>query len=217
MSGAMAVIFDLGAVLFRWQPAALLQKAAPHLAQDATSAEALAARFFQSFHVGSDWAEFDRGTLDEAQVVTRLTARLALARADVQAIVDAIPDHLALRDDTVALVRELHAAGHRLYYLSNMPRSLIAHVDPRLQAMGCFIDGIYSSDVGMVKPEVEIFELAQLRFALAAADICFLDDNRANVAAARALGWQAWEFIEAAGARRDLAAAGVEFTPAANG
>lgn len=209
----MAILFDLGAVVFRWQPAVLLQTALPRLAGDPQAAQALAARFFQSFHVGSDWAEFDRGVLDEAQVVSRLSARLELPRQEVQAVLDAIPAHLVLRQDTVDLALELRAAGQALYYLSNMPTSLIAHVHPRLQAMGCFIDGIYSSEVRLVKPELPIFELAQQRFGLSPGEISFLDDSRSNVAAARSLGWQAWEFLDAAGARRDLQQAGVCLGP----
>jgi putative hydrolase of the HAD superfamily len=209
----MAILFDLGAVVFRWQPAVLLQTALPRLAAEPLAAQALATRFFQSFHVGSDWAEFDRGVLDEEQVVGRLAARLGLPLPEVQTVLDAIPAHLVLRHDTVNLALELKSAGHALFYLSNMPTSLIAHVHPHLQAMGCFSGGIYSSTVKMVKPELAIFELAQRQFSVAPEEICFLDDSRGNVAAARSLGWQAWEFVDAAGARRDLQQAGVQLMP----
>lgn len=194
----MAVIFDLGGVLLRWQPHVLVQQVLPRHAPDAGAAFTLVERLFQSFEPGSDWAEFDRGALDVPALVQRLSTRLSIPADALRQLVDAVPAHLMLMPDTVDLLRRLQAAGERLLYLSNMPSPYTAHVRAQLQAIDVFEDGVFSAEVGLVKPEPAIFELAAQRFGLAPEACRYLDDNAVNVHAAQALGWQAWQFRDAA-------------------
>jgi hypothetical protein len=60
----------------------------------------------------------------------------------------------------VALLRELHAAGHELYFLSNMPAPYADHLQSSNDFMDCFTDGVFSGRVGHNKPEQAIFEVA---------------------------------------------------------
>ena len=53
------VVFDFGAVLFRWQPVQLLMQNLPGHANTEAQAKAWAARIFQRFSADSDWARFD--------------------------------------------------------------------------------------------------------------------------------------------------------------
>jgi hypothetical protein len=53
--------------------------------------------------------------------VQRIAKRTGLAPADVQAVVDAVPAALQPMPDTRGPAAQLHAAGHPLYFLSNMP------------------------------------------------------------------------------------------------
>jgi len=55
---------------------------------------------------------------------------------------------------------------------------------------------IKSSDVGFVKPEAAIFELATKQAGVRPEEILFIDDRRINVKGARAYGWQAEWFNE---------------------
>jgi HAD superfamily hydrolase (TIGR01509 family) len=50
---------------------------------------------------------------------------------------------------------------------------------------------VYSHEVGLAKPDPAIYALTTERLGLAPGQVAFLDDNRANVDAARAFGWQA--------------------------
>ena len=49
----------------------------------------------------------------------------------------------------------------------------------------------------------------QERFGLPGTDMLFIDDNRANVEAAAACGWQVHHFVDAPRLERDLAARGL--------
>jgi putative hydrolase of the HAD superfamily len=199
-----AVVFDFGAVLFQWQPLALLQQTVPDLAPDEAAARRVAASFFESFTPDSDWARFDLGLVEEAELAQRIAARTGAPADRVRRVIDAIPGHLQPQADTVALLKRLKAAGHRLYYLSNMPRPYAEHLERHNAFIADFLDGIFSARVGLMKPNQAIFELADERFALSGAPTVFIDDHVGNVSAAQAHGWQAVHFSEAAQAEREL-------------
>jgi FMN phosphatase YigB (HAD superfamily)/DNA-binding XRE family transcriptional regulator len=51
-----------------------------------------------------------------------------------------------------------------------------------------------SSEVGAIKPEAQIFEVAQQKSEVEPHEILFIDDSRANVMAAEKLGWRVMWF-----------------------
>jgi HAD superfamily hydrolase (TIGR01509 family) len=194
----MNIVFDFGGVVFNWQPHALLQQLLPRHASDDASARDLTALIFQGYAPGSDWAEFDLGRVDAHAVAERIARRTGLAEADVRAIVQAIPSHLAPQADTVALLGRLKAAGHRLFYLSNMPAPYADYLERSHPFFDWFDDGVFSARVQLMKPQPAIFREAAQRFGVAPAELLFIDDLAHNIDAARALGWQGLHFQGAA-------------------
>lgn len=199
-----AVVFDFGAVLFQWQPLALLQRCVPELAADDAAARRLAAQIFESFTPDSDWARFDLGRIAEAELAERIAARTGIGALQARRVIDAIPPHLQPQAATVALLGRLRAAGHRLFYLSNMPRPYADHLERCNPFIADFADGIFSGRVGLMKPHAAIFELAEQRFGLAPASTLFIDDHAGNVQVAAGRGWQALQFVDAAHCARAL-------------
>jgi putative hydrolase of the HAD superfamily len=193
----MNIVFDFGGVVFNWQPLALLRQTLPQHAVDDASASALAAQLFQSFTPGCDWADFDLGVVGVDALAARIARRTGLSEADVMAVVDAIPQHLEPQAATVALMRRLKQAGHRLFYLSNMPAPYADHLERSHDFFAWFDDGVFSARVQMIKPQPAIFHEAARRFGIAPADLLFIDDVAHNIDAARALGWRALQFISA--------------------
>ena len=202
------VVFDFGAVLFQWQPYRLLQETVPDLAPDEASARRVAAQIFESFTPESDWARFDLGRIAEAELAERIATRIGVRAEQVRRVIDGIPPHLQAQAPTVALLKQLKAAGHRLFYLSNMPHPYADHLERCNDFVADFQDGIFSARVGLMKPHAAIFELAEQRFGLVPADTVFIDDHAGNVQAARSRGWQAVHFADAAQAGAELQALG---------
>lgn len=200
------VVFDFAGVLFHWQPQEVLQQVLPRRARDAASARHWQAQVFQAY--GGDWAEFDRGTVTAADLVRRIATRTGLAPAEVRAVVDAVPVALQPRPDTVTLLQQLHAAGHPLFFLSNMPAPYADHLERTHGFLRLFADGVYSARVQQIKPDRAIYDLAAQRFGVPAGGLLFFDDVVANVAAAQAAGWQAAHFTDADAATAVLHAAG---------
>jgi putative hydrolase of the HAD superfamily len=202
------LVVDLGGVLLRWDPAGLIAQAWPDLAPDRASALALVDQVFQGSLPGGDWAEYDRGALDAATVVARISGRTGLTERRVQGLLDAVPAHLSLQPATARLLDRVRADGVRMVYLSNMPARYADWLDGLSQFRGWFEDGVFSARVGHVKPESEIFALAQRRLGLDPARTLMLDDRADNVAEALRHGWSGLVFIDAEDAAARLTALG---------
>lgn len=188
----MNIVFDLGAVLFTWDPVRLLQS---HFADHVPNADAARVLAAQMFH-HDDWLGFDRGAhaLDEA--VERMSSRLSLPEARLGSVLASVGEVLAPIDSSIALLDALRLkrdAGEdlALYYLSNMPRPYARYLEAHHDCFAWFDGGIFSGDVQLLKPDPRLFELLAERYSLEGESTVFIDDSAANVMAARALGWAA--------------------------
>jgi putative hydrolase of the HAD superfamily len=202
------VVWDFGGVLFRWRPAALLERVLPRRVVDDASARHWLEAVFQSYSNG-DWIEFDRGTLDAETLIGRLVARTGLGPDEARAIVDRVPEELQPIDGSVALLATLRNAGRRQFFLSNMPAPYADHLERTHDFVRWFEDGVFSSRVKFVKPDPAIFALAARRFGVPRSELLFVDDYAANVAAARDAGWNALRFSDAAACAAELRRLGV--------
>lgn len=200
----MKIVFDFAGVVFHWQPLATLREAIPQHACDEASAEHWGHQIFTGW--GGDWGEFDRGRLDAQALVQRTAVRTGLAEAEVRRVVDAVPRALRPDPATVALVGELRAAGHRLFFLSNMPEPYSRLLETEHPIGNWFEDGVFSARVHAIKPEPAIFGIAEQRFGARADELLFFDDLLPNVHGARAAGWHAEQFSSATQARELLVA-----------
>lgn len=203
----MNIVFDFGGVLLRWQPQEFMARLLPRQAPDPDAARALVHSFFEGF--GGDWGEFDRGTLAREPLAEHIAQRTGLTLAEVNAVIDAVPHELRPIEPMVALLRRLHARGHALYFLSNMPAAYADHLDSTLEFIGLFRAGVFSARVQMIKPEAAIFAHAAAAFGIEAADTLFIDDVLRNAEAARVAGWQALHFLDAAQCEAELARRGL--------
>ena len=202
----MNVVFDFGGVVFRWRPAVLLARELPARVVAAGSAAKLATAFFQD---GGDWNEFDRGALDTGALVERIARRLDWPPGEVRRVVDAVPAELQPVPETIALLRRVKDAGHGLYYLSNMPAPYAEYLVREHAFLDWFDDGVFSSQVLMIKPDAALFRHALQRFRIAPAEAAFFDDHAPNVETARALGMQARLWTDAAAAEAVLGSFGL--------
>ncbi|MET0518617.1 MAG: HAD family phosphatase [Burkholderiaceae bacterium] len=203
----MNIVFDFGGVLFRWHPPSFLARVWPHRAASVEQGAAVAAQFFQ--HYEGDWGAFDQGLIDAPTVIARISARTGWPAAEVAQVVAAVPDELQLQPATVALIEDLKRAGHRLFFLSNMPEPYADHLERSHPLGEWFERGLFSGRAKQSKPGAEIFRRASEYFRVPPASCVFLDDHPVNIEAARALGWQALLFTDAAAARQQLRELGV--------
>jgi epoxide hydrolase-like predicted phosphatase len=203
------VVFDLGGVVFNWQPTVLLRQVLPGRAADEASASHWVREIFQTFDPAGDWAQFDLGAVEPGQLAKRIAQRTGLALDEVLAVIDGLAPHMRIKQDTVQLIQDLKANGHRLVYLSNMPHRLARWIEDDHPFAGWFENGIFSARVGLMKPDPAIFHLTVERLGIAGAAPVFIDDAQKNIDAALALGWRSVRFESAAQVRDQLVRLGL--------
>jgi HAD superfamily hydrolase (TIGR01509 family) len=203
------VIFDLGGVVFNWQPRQLMREVFPHRVQDEAQAHTLYTEIFQSHETDGDWAQWDLGLIEPREMAQRIAGRLNMSASEIERLVHAIPGHLAVKTDTVALIESLKAQGHRLLYLSNMPQELALWIEQEHPFDHWFEAGVFSARVQQAKPDDGIYHRANEQLGLHGVSPIFIDDMPRNVQTAQRLGWRAIRFESAEQVRQDLGAHGV--------
>jgi 2-haloacid dehalogenase len=181
LSSPRGVIWDLGNVLIDWQP---------HAAVAAGMGEAEATRFlgaddfdFLAFnHVLDGGGTWEDGEAELRRTHPHWVEHAAAYRANFpESLVGEIPG-------TVAIVRELSAAGVPMFGLTNWPDEFWPHAPEKFDFLGLLDDIVVSGTEGFAKPDPAIFEIAVSRAGLPAADLVFVDDRQANVAGAIEFG-----------------------------
>ncbi len=185
------VVFDLGGVLLGWD-VDLLQRHLPELAGLRDPTAPLVARFFGT----PGWKAFDRGEIDEQALARSLSQgeRGQTSPERMAELFEVIRQSLVPMADKVAYLKRLalrRDAGEpiRVGYLSNMPapyaRRLLANYD----WFSCFDAGIFSGDVGVMKPDTGIFRKFEALTNAPGSQHLFIDDYPHNLLPAQDLGW----------------------------
>jgi putative hydrolase of the HAD superfamily len=193
------IVFDVGGVVVRWQPLELMRAHLPMAAPEEAFAQV-----FQHWAPGSDWLDFDLGHVTPEALARRIAERTGYPPQAVAALIAAVPAHLQPMPQSVALIEGLRARGHRLALLSNMPAPYADHLEAAHACFEAFEHRLWSGRVGLVKPAPAVFQHLQSALGVDASQLVFLDDHPGNVEAARALGWQAVQFSDAAQAEHEL-------------
>lgn len=175
------IVFDLGGVVF---------------ARDPRKFEPEFIKFFSYImlpEMPRFWEEYDRGMSTYDEVITDLaeynSCDRELAEKNLRRSIltqEEIPA-------TKSLVEALKVAGYRLYVLSNMSLEFIEFLHTK-EVYKNFEGEVVSCYEHIVKPEAEIYKILVDRYQLNEAETLFIDDRKANIEAARELGWQGFHF-----------------------
>lgn len=128
----------------------------------------------------------ERGEIEEDEFSELLGARLGLA--ETAGLVDRLFAGLDPDQAMVDAVRNARAAGIRTGLLSN---SMGRGRYDRATFPELFDGVVISGEVGLHKPQPEIFQLGAERIGLEPSDCVFVDDLRENCAGAEAVGMTA--------------------------
>jgi 2-haloacid dehalogenase len=192
-----AVIFDVGRVLYQWDPRFLYERLIPEgEALDAFLRDVLTTEWHFQHDEGRAFAE------TSAELIAAHPQHEALIAAWGPQFLDTIPGPIAGMPELVA---QLDEAGVPLFAITNFSAEFWRPFREREAALfDRFRDIVVSGDERLVKPDPAIYRLALKRFGLEPREAVFIDDNAANVAAAAALEIHAIQFKDAATLRRDL-------------
>jgi putative hydrolase of the HAD superfamily len=134
----------------------------------------------------SDLRGLETGSLSEDEFEQRFAKRLGVGEATD--LIDSMFRGMRPDEAMVAAVRDARAAGVRTALVSNSWST--SHYDRDLLAE-LFDAVVISAEVGMHKPQPEIYLLATERLGLPPSSCVFVDDLRENCAGAEAVGMTA--------------------------
>ena len=202
-----AVVFDLGNVLITWDPHPAIAKAVG--AEQATRFLADDDFDFMAWNhqqdTGRSWGE------GEAAAVISHPQWEPAIRAYRENFAESLVGAI---EESVQILRELHAADIPLFALTNWSEELFPAALGRFDFLDLFEDIIVSGEEGVAKPDPEIFDTLHERIGHDLAACIFIDDNLRNVEAAAEAGLDAILFTDTGHLREDLAVRGLPLWPA---
>ena len=189
-----AVIFDVGNVLYGWDPDSFLVR---QIADDEARM-----RFIEDIDL---WGWHD--TLDGGRPFAEAAAELSEKFPDYAHLISAWGERFGETiSDPVpgvhAIIEELDAKGVPLFAITNFSADFWPPFHEKERAFfRRFRDIVVSGEEKLLKPDPAIYYLALDRFGLKPAEALFIDDRLINVEGAQAIGMQAHLFTTAADLR----------------
>lgn len=95
--------------------------------------------------------------------------------------------YYGLIEGTREIIFEL-SKKYKVYYLSDNVKERVDKLDERFGFLKWFVDGIFSHEVGVRKPNPKIYEYAIQKVCVRAEEIVFIDDKESSLIPARQLG-----------------------------
>lgn len=141
--------------------------------------------------------EYDGGGIDGIEYWARLLGRFGKEgdRELCQALYEAdVRSWTPIDEEMIDLAFELQKTGIQIGVLSNMPMEEAKHFQVIHDWMPRFDFLFLSSEMGMVKPDAEIYETVLKTVGLPAESILFIDDKPENIEAACLSGLQGFVY-----------------------
>jgi 2-haloacid dehalogenase len=197
-----AVIFDVGNVLYHWNPRILYERLiGDDQALDAFLRDVCSSDWHFQHDTGRDFADTSADLIarhpDQADLITRWGTHF----------IDSVtPSIEGMRE----IVADLHASAVPLYAITNFSHEFWPPFMARETAMFApFRDIVVSGVEKLVKPDPALYRLALARFGLEPHEALFIDDREENIAGAAALGIATHHFHDAPTLRASLTALGL--------
>ena len=182
-----AILFDFGNVLLEWNPRHIYRRYFPN-------DEAAMEHFLHEVNFMEWNAQQDKGR-SFAEGVAELSREFPHYANLIQAYHDnwseSIGDPVA---GTVEIMKRLKEAGYPVYGLSNWSSETFPMVRNKFIFFDLLDDIVISGEVGQIKPEPEIYEIALQRIGRPANECLFIDDSLANIEQARKMGFAVVHF-----------------------
>ena len=181
-------VFDIGGVLIDWDPRHLYRQ----IFDDSDAME----HFLATVCTPAWNLQMDAGRRF-ADAVAELTD-VHPEQADLIEAFDArwIETVRGPIDESVAVLTDLKAAGHKVYAITNFSAEKFPIARSHWPFLNLFDGVLVSGEVGLIKPDPAIYQLFAETFDLPLETCSFVDDNVANVTAATELGMTGHRFTD---------------------
>lgn len=192
------VVFDVGNVLVRWEPhkviAAVFPEHDPHTLLK---------------QMRPTWITLNQGKISALEAIKIHEKELNLPEHQLMEMMERFKTSQTPIEGSIQLLEKLQAAGCPLYALTDNIKEFIAYYRESMGFLHYFKGVVVSAEVGILKPNQEIYHHLLNSYQLEASESVFIDDLQANVDGAIAVGMQAFQFINAVDCQEKLRTLGV--------
>jgi putative hydrolase of the HAD superfamily len=180
------IVFDLGGVVVKWEPEAIVS--------NAFADPVVQAKVRKQIVGHDDWIALDRGTLPLQEAIVRAAKRTGLSEVEVADFLQQVPSALVAIPETVDLMYRLKAQDQTLFCLSNMHVAFIDHLEKSYAFWEVFSGQVISCRLHLCKPEPAMYTYLLETHGLDGADTVFIDDTEVNLSAAAQFGMKTIKF-----------------------
>lgn len=150
--------------------------------------------------------KMDRGEIDVRGFMEHLSR---LTGHSIEQIEEDMEAATKIDYDVLMLIETLRSKGYPIGLLSNAPSEFIRDIFAQHDLERYFDTIVISSEVGLIKPEPEIFHYILEEMSARPEEAVFVDDNPHNVKAAETLGIAGIIFKDALTLQKDLDSLGI--------
>ena len=190
------VVFDVGNVIVRWAPLEIIRLTFG----DMNALEARAQSIFQT----ETWTDLNKGLITEAEAKMIYQNSLGLTTLECERLFYYVKQTQILLFGTVDLIERLKASGYKVYALTDNVHEIVAYLQASYSFWSLFDGATVSADVGVLKPQPEIYQTLLKQYDIQASETVFIDDMPHNVEGAQAVGISAIQFENAGQCERLL-------------
>ena len=196
MSLITSVVFDLGNVLIDWNPRYLYRKLIPTKTELEWFLENICDEKWNAKHDAGH--SFSDGITEYSKKFPQYSE---LIEAWFGRWEEMLGDSL---EEVVDILSALKSSRMSLYILSNWSAETYPIAEKRFDFLHWFDGKVISGEIGILKPDLEIFKFLMSSYNLTPQKTVFIDDKLVNVEAAKELGIHGIHFKNASILRKDL-------------
>ena len=180
------VVYDIGNVLIRFDPAFMLDILFP-------GEEELHALLMRKIFQSPYWVMLDHGTCTVEEAAEAMTGTDTEIREEILHTLMNWSDLTTVIPEGVQSMQEARAHGKKIFLLSNYNNTFFEAAEKRFDFLRePLIDGrVISAYVGLLKPQPEMYRKLTDTYALEPSRTVFIDDAAVNAEGALHAGWQA--------------------------
>ena len=187
------IVFDVGNVLVRWDPAGIVEQV---FANDHPSATALA-NLTQQIFKSEIWMDLNRGKFTERDAIQLYHGTLGIDISRLEIMMQTVKASLTPIGGSFDLLHKLHQANYPLYALTDNTKEIMAYLKKKYDFWRLFKGIVVSAEFGVLKPSAEIYQHLLTSYHLIPEQTVFIDDLLQNVEGARKLKMHAIQFENA--------------------
>lgn len=175
------IIFDLGGVLLDFKPEVYLKSIG--LSNEE------AKLFVKLIWGSSEWSKSDRGQISYEKIIDGVSSNNPKYADKLRYALENKDNSLILSENFEACeyFKELKLKGFKLYFLSNVNPYDLKYDKENFEIFKLIDGGVYSSEIGYIKPEKECYEELLNKYNLIPEESIFIDDILENVEASKNL------------------------------